>query len=433
MRHHDPIARLSRSLRRTRGLALVVAGLLGVACGGEEAAPPAPIIPDTPDAGVTPPREAACTRGAESSSLTALRRCGPPDNRVNLVFIGDGYTADELSTWALHVDGLSEAILTTAKPYDRYRNFINVYRIDVSSAESGVDDPDHDVFVDTALDGTNSCADWMTGHCQIDWKKTHAAIDAATPGIPVHWRFIGLHTTIFLGAAHYPPEGNLCVYATDVPDTFHIATHEGGHGFHLLGDEYVNPGEENTAYSGPEPTWPNLTLDPTGAKWQRWIGFEQPELGGPVGAYEGGLVTSGKGVYRPSPQSRMNHFVHELDAIGKEAVIHSIYAHVRPIDEHLGAEATVEGCEAPWLRVVDPAVIAVEWRVDGELVPGARGEELDVCALGLEAGLHTVRARAYDEVIDHAFSDNAAPHPLDLVRQGLESLEQSVEWQVRVP
>jgi hypothetical protein len=425
--------RPARSLLSLLGLAAAAAGLLVPACSSEGAAPAEPVLEDEPDAGVTPPREAECTSGSEGPSLTAVRRCGAPDNRINLVFIGDGYTAEELPTWAAHVDALSDEILTTAKPYDRYRNFINVYRVDVESAQSGIDDPENGVLVDTALDGTNSCVDWMAGQCQIDWKKTHAAIDAATAGIPVHWRFVGLHTPIFLGATHYPAEGTLCVYPTDVPDTFHIATHEGGHGFHLLGDEYVNEGEENNSYAGPEPTWPNLTLDPTGAKWQRWLGFEQPELGGPVGAYEGGLVTSGKGVYRPSPQSRMNWFVHELDAIGKEAMIQSIYAHVRPIDEHLPSEGIVEDCQAPWLRVVDPAVLAVEWSVDGELQPGASGEALDACALGLPAGLHTVKARAYDTVIDHAFSDNAAPHPLDLVRQGLESLEQSVEWQVRVP
>ncbi len=64
----------------------------------------------------------------------------------------------------------------------------------------------------------------------------------------------------------------------------------------------------------------------------------------------------------------MNWFLHELDAIGKEAMIQSIYAHVRPIDEHLPSEAVVNRSA-----------------------------------------------------------------PLDRVREGLDALEQSVEWQVRVP
>jgi len=349
------------------------------------------------------------------------------------VLIGDGYTADERGAWVEHVDRMTEQLLTTAEPYDRYRRFINVYRVDVESRESGIDDPERGVFVDTALDGTNSCEDYTVGLCQTSWQKTHAAIDAATPGIPVHWRHVVLHTDIFLGGAHYPAEGTLAVYASDVAKSFNIATHEAGHGFHRLGDEYVNPGFEEAVYDGQEPAWPNLSVDATGSKWEAWIGFAQPELGGPVGAYEGGLTNAGKGVWRPSPQSRMNHFVHQLDAVGKEVAILSIYRIVRPIDEWRDTSSPVGDCEPLWLRVVDPAVVMVEWVVDGVPID-ATGEELDVCALGLAEGPgpHTVSARAYDEVLDHTGSDNEDPHPLDLVRRELPLLEQSVQWTVQI-
>jgi hypothetical protein len=419
--------------RRHRGI-LVALALTLTACSADIASDAGLELggaTHTPDE--AKPRVVACTSGPETSSRAAVQRCGAPKNRVNLVFIGDGYTTEGLSLWAAHVDGLWNEIQTTAAPYARYRNFINVYRVDIESKQTGIDDPDKGIFVDTALDGTNSCIDWMMGLCQVDWKKTHAAIDAGMEGIPVHWRLVGLHTHIFLGATHYPPEGTLAVYATDVPEAFNIATHEGGHGFHGLGDEYVVDTGKDATYTDAEPNWPNLTKDPTGSKWKRWQGFAEPDLGGPVGAYEGGMANYGKGIYRPSPQSRMNAFTHELDAIGKESAIRSIYAHVHPVDEHLPNASAIQGCEPPWLHVVDPEVIKLQWFVDGVRVEGASAESLDLCRRGVPSGTHVVRARAYDEVLDHAFSDNTAPHPLDLVREGAEALEESVEWTVTIP
>ena len=37
----------------------------------------------------------------------------------------------------------------------------------------------------------------------------------------------------------------------------------------------------------PSPCQPNITIDPTGAKWAAWLGYDQPGIG-VIGAYEGG-------------------------------------------------------------------------------------------------------------------------------------------------
>lgn len=355
---------------------------------------------------------------------------GPSTNRVNLVFIGDGFTTDELGAWAAHVDLMVGQFLSDqTPPYDRYANFLNIYRIDLVSSESGVDDPANDVCVDTALDGCNCCIDWTIGLCQVDWAKTFAAINEAMPGIEVHWRLVVLNTSTFLGGAHFPAEGTLAVYPSNHVDSFYVLRHEGGHAFHLLGDEYVNPGFENNPYTGGEPGWVNLTIDPTGAKWAEWLGFSQPANGGPVGAYEGGLVTYGLGIWRPSQWSVMNSMT-PLDAIGKERAIHSIYDLVDPYDDWGPRDPVVPDDALLWVEVIDPAVIVVEWFVDGELK--ATGPSLDLSDLQLSSERHIIEARAHDSVLDHAFSDNANPHPLDLVLRGTETLRQVVSWKTTV-
>jgi len=35
-----------------------------------------------------------------------------------------------------------------------------------------------------------------------------------------------------------------------------------------------------------------------------------------------------------------------------------------------------------------------------------------------------------DEVLDHAFTDNSNPHPLDLVRRNMDGLTRTISWTV---
>ena len=57
------------------------------------------------------------------------------------------------------------------------------------------------------------------------------------------------------------------------------------------------------------------------------------------------------------------------------------------------------------VNVIDPAVISVNWSVDGDMVAANGGPTFAVSSMGLAPGMHTITARAYD---------NAG---MDLVRQ----------------
>lgn len=360
--------------------------------------------------------------------LILVHDAGPPDNRVNLVFIGDGYTEDELDDWAAHVDEMVMRMLSDeSPPYDRYANFINIYRIDLVSNESGVDRPSRNVYVDTALDGCDCCIDWTIGECQVNWDKTHAAIDDASGDIDIHWRLVALNTSLFIGGTHYPAEGTLAVYSANNAESFFIMVHEAGHGFHHLQDEYHYAQYDDDPYVGAEPSAVNLTKNPGGAKWSEWHGFAQPHLGGPIGAYEGGLVVYGRDIYHPAPQCRMNGMHNVLDAVCQERAVHSIYEIVDPIDTSWPTTPDVTPDTVLRVNVIDPAVIRVAWRIDGELV--GEGATLDLRTVPyVQTGRHVIEAIAFDEVITHAFSDNDAPHPLDLVRRDVDGLSQSVSW-----
>lgn len=93
------------------------------------------------------------------SPVTTLMDNGPVDNRVDLVFVGDGYQAAELPGYASDVDALLPGFFSR-EPLDAYISYFNVHRVDVTSIDSGVDnDPVLGVNKNTALD----MAFWCSG------------------------------------------------------------------------------------------------------------------------------------------------------------------------------------------------------------------------------------------------------------------------------
>jgi IgA Peptidase M64 len=60
--------------------------------------------------------------------------------RYNIVVLGDGYRASEMDLYAQHVRDFVDAFLKLA-PLNRLKRAINVWRVDVTSTDSGADDP----------------------------------------------------------------------------------------------------------------------------------------------------------------------------------------------------------------------------------------------------------------------------------------------------
>ena len=91
--------------------------------------------------------------------VTTVLNNGNPANRVDLAILGDGYTAAEMSQYAMHVQQLLQRLFAQ-EPFLEYQGYFNVHRIDVVSAESGADHPEWNppAFKNTALGATYYCA-----------------------------------------------------------------------------------------------------------------------------------------------------------------------------------------------------------------------------------------------------------------------------------
>src|SRR4051794_18929388 len=87
-----------------------------------------------------------------SATVVPVQVTGPPSERLNLVILGDGYTAGEMQKFRDQVDKHLN-IQWSIEPYRSYRDYFNIYRIEVVSGVSGIscDPDDGNVRRDTPL------------------------------------------------------------------------------------------------------------------------------------------------------------------------------------------------------------------------------------------------------------------------------------------
>ena len=362
-----------------------------------------PFIPAPP---MTVPVAIDCGNGN-----TTVKKSGPSGNRINLIVLGDGYTAAELtSSFPRHVQKLIDYMDTNslAEPYNRYRKFINVCRLDIASNQSGVDIPDEGVSVDTAFDGQGSD---RTRLGLVDETKVGTAMRSLLQGSGVDpdWVAVTLNTNRWFNSG-----GGLMVWAGATQNAEDVALHEGGHSFHALADEYAYG--ESGPFSGSEPAEVNVTADRAGVKWQHWLGFEQTNLGA-IQIYEGARYHE-TNIWRPSKNSKMNQLPDYHNAVCREKMILDLYKTIRPVDGHTPNLSPLKNPMALSIQTVDPAVFSISWKVDGQTLADQSGESLPIEGLQLARGQHQVEVEVADET--------------PWVRKDRDKLRQTITWTVDI-
>ncbi|MFD1146844.1 M64 family metallopeptidase [Saccharothrix hoggarensis] len=262
--------------------------------------------------------EARAAEAALVADVVPVQETGAPDQRFDLVFVGDGYTADDLDDYHAHVVG-KWAELSAVEPFKSYKEYFNVWQVDVVSAESGVDhDPALGSARDTALDMGFFCQgrDTQTERL-LCVNQTKAAQFAALA--PQADQVVALGNTAKYGGAG----GGVATAAGGNEQAGQIAVHELGHSIGGLADEYDYPYDR---YSGAEPTEVNVTADPTGAKWSAHLGQPSPD-GGVVSAFEGARYHR-RGLYRPTEDSIMRTLGREFNLVGRDAMTAALRAKV---------------------------------------------------------------------------------------------------------
>lgn len=245
----------------------------------------------------------------EAAVETAHRKIsGEKDHHraVDLVFVAEGYTAQEMEKFHSDAERLA-GILFEYAPYKDYKKEINIWAVDVVSEESGTDIPGEEIYRKTALNSSFYTFDLARYLTTFDIKsvRDYAAV------VPYD------NIIVLINSERYGGGGMYNYYSGTTSDhslTPQVFTHEFGHGFAGLADEYYT---SDVAYEefypfDIEPWEPNITtLVDFESKWKDMIAEDTPvptppteEYSDIVGLFEGGGY-SAKGIYRPQIDCRM--------------------------------------------------------------------------------------------------------------------------------
>ena len=366
--------------------------------------------------------------------IDAMNRAnlGALDNRVDLVFVGDGYTAGEMGQFHSDADGVV-ASLYQYEPFTSYQSYFRVTKVEVVSVQSGVDNDPQGVFRNTALDMTYWCSGIERLLCVNVGKAYNAA--AAAPDID---QIIALSNSSKYGGAGYS-SNNLGTAAGQNNAAADIAIHELGHSLGDLADEYTYGGP--TTYTGGELGPVNVSIYnrtqqiAQSRKWHTWMDAAMTGFDNPINTYEGGNYSQ-FGVYRPSNNSMMRALGRPFNLVSAEQLLKEIYREVNPIDDGTPDGTILERTDTAWVTPMQPLNhdLLVSWYIDGvwsfDLVSQ---HSVDIASLGLDGGAHSLRVEVIDGTTwvrnqamreqfmteSRTFTINAQSCPADLTGDGI--------------
>ena len=325
-----------------------------------------------------------------TAAVTPIIYNGPTDQKLDIVVVGDGYTAGELGVYAEHANS-KIAELFSVEPYHSYADQFNVWMVDVVSNESGVDNDPLGVNRDTALDMYFYCGGLDRLLCVNETKANQYAAQA--PDVD---QVLALANTGTYGGAG----GGVATSAGGNPSSGQIVVHELGHSIGGLADEYDYA--DGDTYTGPELFEPNVSIKDEATqqaeqvKWWQWMGQPTPD-GGVIGTFDGARYWL-HGIHRPSQDSIMRTLGREFNLVGREAMVAAFHDHAAVAGSSIPDGAVVTTEALPTVILPDtPGGHRIVWWVDGQEITGAAGETtLDPRLLDDIDDPHRIRATVVD-------------------------------------
>jgi len=391
-----------------------------------------------------------------SSAQIRAGKLGHPGNRVDVLILGEGYTSAQRSRFDADVATFQQNFFAVS-PYREYRNFVNVNALFVPSAQSGADhpryradcsggapscctdrdaqnDPAAGTSVNTAFDGTYCTAN-IHRLLTIDYGKVYAAASAVPD-----WDYL----FVLVNDGVYGGSGGFISVASTGPGGDDIVTHEFGHSFTRLADEYSDPYPgfpacSDLAVAGAPSCEVNVTDELRGArlKWRHFVAPQTP-LPTPPGSAATGLFEGARylprGMFRAQYQGCMMRSVtSNFCEVCKESYVLRLYdggwgapaggirliepgsAMPDPASTILAAASAGQVLRAQLLQPEHP--LEVFWRVNGQRVAGVDVPQLALDGLALQAGINRIELHVADT--NPAVRSAKAGH-----------LSQQLSWQV---
>lgn len=265
---------------------------------------------------------------------TQIVNNGPVSRLFNMVVLGDGYRQPELAQFATDTKTFVTAMRETA-PFCHVWDAFNVFRIDVSSTDSGADDPR--TCGDGSVGSGRSARTYFdatfcsSNNRRLLTVKSSLVMSTAAAKVPEYDLAV-----VIVNDAQYGGSGGPVATLSSNAGSIPIAVHEIGHTAFGLADEYeylIGCGSESDRdnHPGVEPSAANATTRPFFGQL-KWGGYvldgtalpttrnancsvcdpqPSPLPAGRVGAFEG-ADSYHCGAWRPEFTCRMRHQLSEF-------------------------------------------------------------------------------------------------------------------------
>lgn len=198
--------------------------------------------------------------------VITIQKMGEPEQKVDFLILGDGYTAAEAKKFEADAKRLTEVLFSTS-PFKEHRRNFNVWALCPPAAESGISRPSTGVYRDSPIGATYDAFGSERYVLTFDNRALRRAASFAP------YEFI----EVLVNNRTYGGGGIFNLYSTVSADNAfsnYVFVHEFGHHFAGLADEYYT---SSVAY-GPttervEPWEPNVTalLDIPSLKWRALV------------------------------------------------------------------------------------------------------------------------------------------------------------------
>lgn len=289
---------------------------------------------------------------------TAIFESGSRDKRINMVVLGDGFTAEQQAEFITNATTLVNYVFSK-QPYAQYKNYFNVYAIKVISAESGVKHPgtatDVTEPIITVTNPNNflgSSFDVGGTHRCLYSNNTNKVTNVLASNVP------DFDIAFILGnSTEYGGCGGTYAFLSKHSQANEIVVHELGHSFGKLADEYWFSGTGES---------PNKTQNSNIAsnKWKNWVGTNA------IGIYP---YEENTNWFRPHQNCEMRYLNREFCSVCKQQLIERVHFLQNPIDSFTPSNSSEINLTGELTFSVNeilpvPNTLVNAWSVNGTLL-----------------------------------------------------------------
>ena len=309
--------------------------------------------------------------------IDTVQWTGDADQRINLVFFGDGYQIDELVKYNDDVALVVEHFFSQT-PFKEYQSYFNIISFQVPSNTSGAS-RDPETPLDTYFG--SSYNSFEIERLLVATQQSRAQ-QILFDQFPLYDQAV-----LVVNDDKYGGSGGWLATTSTHRDAPEIALHEIGHSFAGLSDEYW-AGSQFARES------PNMTQesDPQKVKWNNWIGYKEVEV------FPYGVDPQW---YRPHENCKMRILNPAFCPVCTETITKRIQSLINPTlgFSPMDLNVTLQDDTITFalqLLTPNPNTFHFDWRLDQDPFAGPNSETQKLHASMLDPGTYQWQVTYFD-------------------------------------